>query len=102
MAWDRTKTAQERGYGKDWLKLRKVILKRDDYLCQACLRQDRLTPLCVKPFDHAVDHITLKARGGTDAPSNLQSLCFDCHEVKSDTDMSRNAGKMDRADGWSP
>ncbi|EFO1861873.1 hypothetical protein DUZ28_23195 [Escherichia coli] len=29
-----------------------------------------------------VDHIIPKAHGGTDADSNLQSLCWPCHKAK--------------------
>ena len=71
-----------RGYGTAWTKLRKIILKRDNYMCQACLRQGTFTALCVRPRDHAVDHITPKAHGGTDDQTNLESLCADCHAAK--------------------
>ena len=42
---------------------------RDNSLCQSCLKQHRYTPA------KEVDHIISKARGGTDAPSNLASIC---------------------------
>ena len=29
-----------------------------------------------------VDHIITKAKGGTDDPDNLQSLCVQCHREK--------------------
>ena len=102
MAWDHSKTRQERGYGKEWTKLRKQVLRRDAYLCQICLAQGRLTPLGEYPYDHAVDHITPKARGGTDYLSNLQSLCTKCHKVKSDTDRGNHKPKLQRLDGWNP
>ena len=34
------------------------------------------------------DHIIPKHRGGTDAWSNLQSLCVECHKIKT----AREAG----------
>lgn len=85
-------TRHERGYGSAWDKLRVRILERDMYLCQECKRQGRLTPLAVKPYDHAVDHIQAKAFGGSDHPSNLESLCSACHDAKS---------KKEANDTWS-
>jgi len=72
-----------RGYGRDWDKRRIRILQRDYYLCQQCKREGRVTPLGVKPRDHAVDHIKPKAKGGDDSDTNLQSLCAPCHDAKS-------------------
>jgi 5-methylcytosine-specific restriction protein A len=69
-------TAAERGYGHAWRVLRARILKRDKYLCQPCLKAGRVTPAS------AVDHIIPKAKGGTDADENLQSICRPCHDWK--------------------
>ena len=67
----------ERGYGAAWEKLRAEVLKRDEGLCQPCLfGQMRPTPAT------EVDHIVPKAQGGTDDPSNLQSICTSCHRAK--------------------
>ena len=88
--WDGKGSRHKRGYGPMWDRLRPLVLKRDNYLCQECMRQGKLTPLCVKPRDHAVDHITPKARGGTDHPDNLQSLCAPCHEAKTARDEGWN------------
>jgi 5-methylcytosine-specific restriction protein A len=85
-------TASERGYDYRWVKLRKRILERDYYLCQACLRDGRATPLTVKPYDYAVDHIKAKAQGGTDHPSNLQALCTPCHDAKSLVEAAQGRG----------
>lgn len=81
-AWADKGSRHERGYDAAWVRTTKRILKRDLYLCQECLRQERLTPLKVKPRDHAVDHIVPKARGGRDDDDNLQSLCAPCHDAK--------------------
>jgi len=70
------KSRHERGYGTAWDKLRLKILKRDINLCQPCKRQGKLTPA------NAVDHIVQKASGGTDNPTNLQSICNACHKAK--------------------
>jgi hypothetical protein len=90
-------TAAERGYGHSWTRLRGHILQRDMYLCQQCLRDDRVTPLGIKPRDHAVDHIKPKTQGGTDDPSNLQSLCSECHEAKSLSEAAHGRGAQFKA-----
>lgn len=92
MAWSR-ESRHERGYDAAWVSATKRILKRDNYLCQECMRQGRLTPLKVRPRDHAVDHITPKARGGTDDDDNLQSLCADCHSDKTATEAAEAQGR---------
>jgi len=86
----------DRGYGTAWTKLRLSILKRDMYLCQACNRDGRLTPLGLQPYDHAVDHIVAKSKGGDDEPSNLESLCRDCHDAKSLTEAAKGRGAQPR------
>lgn len=92
---------QDRGYGSDWDKLRPQILKRDKYLCVPCLREGRPSPA------YAVDHITPKAKGGTDHPYNLQSICSSCHKAKTAQEGAeaqaalRQEGKRRiGADGW--
>lgn len=66
----------ERGYGATWDRLRETILARDNGLCQEHLRQG------IPELGNEVDHITPKAEGGTDDPSNLQTLCNTCHKAK--------------------
>lgn len=90
----------DRGYGSAWDRLRETILQRDDYLCQQCLRDGRLTPLKVRPYDHAVDHIIPKAKGGTDDPDNLQSLCAPCHDAKTEADLDRRKARQVGPDGY--
>jgi len=84
--WHHTTSRQERGYGAKWEKLRLQILARDQYLCQQCDREGRLTGLVTGNPRHPraanVDHITPKAQGGTDDPDNLESLCRTCHNAK--------------------
>lgn len=87
-----TKSRHERGYGRRWTQIRETILARDKYLCQACLKQGRLTPLKVRPYDHAVDHIKPKSQGGDDSHSNLQSLCAPCHAIKTDEEAKAGQG----------
>jgi len=78
-------TAEQRGYGSEWKRLRKLVIKRDKYQCQECRRQGRVTP------GQDVDHIVNKAQGGTDALDNLQYLCGPCHKEK--TAQESNASR---------
>lgn len=73
---DRSGSTTKRGYGHAWRKLRAQVLNRDGHLCMACKRAGRYVPAT------DVDHIISKAKGGTDALSNLQSLCKSCHRTK--------------------
>lgn len=72
----------KRGYGRDWELIRKRILERDGYLCQMCLSEGLYTSA-----SH-VDHIVPKQKGGTNAESNLQSLCKPCHARKTATERT--------------
>lgn len=83
---ERKGSASQRGYGGQWQKLRKVILERDNYLCQACLDNGTL-----REGSH-VDHMKPKAQGGTDAPDNLQTLCVECHRHKTSTERHGEGG----------
>lgn len=76
-------SAHDRGYGADWRRLRARVLAEEP-LCRHCLRDGRVTAAT------DVDHITAKARGGTDDRANLQPLCHQCHSRKTATeDMPR-------------
>jgi 5-methylcytosine-specific restriction protein A len=85
---------QARGYGAAWEQLRKEILDRDNGLCQPHLK------LSIVRIGNQVDHITSKAearaKGWTDQqiehPSNLQTICKDCHDAKSRAEMTRGRG----------
>ncbi|EIX7372383.1 HNH endonuclease [Citrobacter freundii] len=76
----RGKSRHERGYGSKWDIKRARILKRDNHLCQNCLRTGRAVAATT------VDHIKAKAHGGTDDDSNLESLCWPCHRSKTGRD----------------
>lgn len=91
MAWPTTSPAS-RGYGNEWVKLRKVILERDCYLCQCDKCQGG--KLRVTAATHC-DHIKPKAQGGTDDPSNLRALNKDCHKRVS-LEQQGHAVKPDR------
>ena len=87
------KTRHERGYGAACVKLRQHILRRDHYLCQACLSK-RATPAT------DVDHKTRKADGGTDDPGNLQALCAQCHKDKTAQENGNHTVRRVGLDGY--
>ena len=93
MPWSQV-SRHARGYGSQWDKLRKVILRRDNGLCQHCAKDGKTT----KATD--VDHIKPKAKGGTDEETNLQSLCRPCHDAKTAADEGRSKRIEIGADGW--
>ena len=84
----------QRGYGTAWEKLRKYIIERDDGLCQSCMISGRISP------GSEVDHITPKAKGGTDDESNLQLLCTPCHAEKTLQETGRKLKPIIGLDGW--
>ncbi|MFB6124826.1 MAG: HNH endonuclease [Halanaeroarchaeum sp.] len=68
-------------YPPDWEHRRRAVLARDDYTCQRC---------GVKSGPHAGDsgatlhvhHVRPLSEGGSNRPSNLLTLCADCHEAE--------------------
>lgn len=67
--------------GTKWRKVRKLALTRDDYLCQICLDNGRITP------GNTVDHkVPINNGGAPYALANLQTLCERCHAYKSQTE----------------
>lgn len=59
-----------------WRKLRKLVLARDGYICQACSKVGRTT------LATDVDHIVPTSAGGDESEANLQALCHSCHSRK--------------------
>lgn len=56
------------------IKLRHRILERDGYSCQDCGASPRSGPVQLQ-----VHHVKFVQHGGTNAPSNLRTLCSNCH-----------------------
>jgi 5-methylcytosine-specific restriction endonuclease McrA len=51
-------------------ELRRQVLQRDGWRCQACANRTNLQ----------VHHIQLRSQSGDDAEENLITLCSECHE----------------------
>jgi 5-methylcytosine-specific restriction protein A len=68
------------------MRTRDQIMQRDFGICQACKRIGRIHPAS------EIDHITPLHLGGTDEQSNLQALCYKCHEAKSKAESTQNLG----------
>jgi len=59
-------------YPEDWESKREAIKKRDNYQCRSCGADDRQLH---------VHHIVPLGAGGSNAKSNLITLCEDCHGI---------------------
>lgn len=73
----KTAAVYERKRGRPASGDRERVLKRDGYLCIHCERNGKVVAAEV------VDHIIPLHIGGSDADSNKQSLCKQCHDIKS-------------------
>ena len=101
--WSR-ESRHARGYGSEWDKLRRIVLQRDNGLCQCqhCKAAGRVTS--ATECDHIISKAKGKALGWTDEriddPSNLQAINSDCHKRKT---VEENGGKPKQRiglDGW--
>ena len=61
-------------------RLRYAILKRDREQCVKC----GASPKKNSEVTLEVDHIISVAKGGTNDPKNLQTLCWSCNQGKTD------------------
>jgi len=72
-------TLKERGFyqSRPWRAVRLLALQRDHYLCQECLKRKRFKTATevhhIRPLEEFPE-LGLEL-------SNLQSLCWDCHEA---------------------
>lgn len=64
-------TNYQEGDQKGFYNVKAYVLSRDTYTCQKCHAQKT---------KFRVHHIVFRGQGGTDAPSNLITLCESCHE----------------------
>jgi hypothetical protein len=69
----------KRGYSfwpKNYRHYKKVLVERDGLRCHYC-------EILMTYREAQVDHVLAKARGGTDAPTNLVLACAQCNHIKS-------------------
>lgn len=101
MAWSK-ESSHSRGYGAEWRKRRERILKRDNGICQPCLKKG------IVHSGNEVDHIISKAKaeqmGWTkeqvEADSNLQTICTEEHKKKTAEENGKKLRPEIGADGW--
>lgn len=103
MTWG-LKSRQERGYGSAWSKLRKLVIERDKGLCQACLKEGRVTQ--GKDVDHIVSKAKAAKLGWTqsqvDNVANCQYLCRAHHlqKTKEEVGATYRPKLTYGLDGW--
>lgn len=74
--------ATPRQRGRPWARRRAAWL-REHPLCAHCLQAGRVRAAA------EVDHVVPLQHGGQDDDSNLQSLCADCHAIKTAGEAGR-------------
>ena len=77
-SYPRRKSADERGYGSQWRKTRKLYMDTHP-LCEDCLEQGLTTP--AQEVHHIVKKRLLPAELA-DKEENLMALCCACHDVR--------------------
>lgn len=95
-SWAKRPNATKRITGRPLQRLRAALFDADP-CCAECKRQGHLTLATER------DHIKPLQEGGKDDDTNVQGLCFDCHEVKSKAERARGvarswAGYRERGD----
>lgn len=60
---------------KEWKQTRQLVLMRDNYLCQSCLKQDRVVPAVMV---HHIVELKQDWNKRLDL-NNLESMCNSCH-----------------------
>lgn len=103
MPWSK-ESRQDRGYGAEWAKIRKVVIERAKGMCEECARQGRVA--MGKDVDHIVSRAKAKALRWTEAKTegvaNLQLLCVEHHKAKTAQEQGRTLKpKVEIGlDGW--
>lgn len=82
-----TESSETKRNGHSWVILRKEILTKFDYKCQACGKR---YPNINVPYHQRkleVHHIIPLLYGGTHELSNLRVLCIKCHRKEEKKDI---------------
>jgi 5-methylcytosine-specific restriction protein A len=77
-----TQGTPDDGYGSNWRETTRIIKVRDNYTCQSCGVQCLPGEEAYSDVVLTVDHKIPRAQGGTNAHSNLWTLCDICHARK--------------------
>lgn len=67
------------------LQTLRAALFASEPLCRTCLIDGRTTPATIR------DHVIPLAEGGTDTEDNVQPLCQDCSDIKTQAESMRGA-----------
>ena len=70
--------AYRKGYKELSNATKKAVKQRDGFKCVKCGSRN----------DLEVDHIIADAKGGSNAMSNLQTLCHHCHSIKTKQEIA--------------
>lgn len=63
----------QQGETYGYYDVRYYVFARDNYTCQVCKKKGKILQ---------THHVVYKSKGGTDRPSNLITVCTDCHTHK--------------------
>lgn len=63
----------QQGLLYNWNNVKYYVLARDNYTCQVCHKKHKKLN---------VHHIIFRSKGGSDRPSNLITVCEDCHTTR--------------------
>jgi 5-methylcytosine-specific restriction protein A len=93
--WDHNgRSSKDRGYGREHRKLRAQLLAQEP-LCRMCAAKGKVRAATI------ADHITPIAKGGAVHDiNNLQPVCPECHQDKSNADKGHRVKRRIARDGW--
>lgn len=92
-----TKSARAKFYSStEWRALRRAILERDQFECQWCKAEGRVTTDAILEVDH-IQELEKHPELAVD-PDNLRTLCKDCHNRRHDRMNYRGGPKKRKWD----
>ena len=88
-----TESRHERGYGTEWDKVRRLVLERDEHLCQCRHCKEEGRTAIATEVDHIVSRANAQALGWSKAraehSSNLQAINTQCHVRKTQEEQGK-------------